>query len=631
MKKIKAFKRYLKEHPNKIWVGLVLVLLISYMGISAYFIYSVLLFKGIETILRYSLVIISGITIIIFSLSSMNVLLKGKFFRFLLYLILIFSIGYGQYYLATNLNKFYSSLNTINKEEVTYSTSLVALKSSNITKISDIKNKKIGILEDTSNVEGNQLPNEIIKENKLENNNEIIKYEDFVFMLNDLYDKKVDVIFLSSNYESMYSTIERFETISTDVVEITTKSKTVEKKEVISGSKNKKLTEPFTILLLGLDSKYDGIKNATSFNGDSLVLLTFNPNTLNATILSIPRDTYVPIACWSGQPYSKITHAAWQGESCVIKTIENLTGIDIDYYVKINFKGVVELVDALGGVEVDVPYQLCEQNSNREWGKNTVFINKTGLQILNGEQALALARNRHTPRDGSSAGSQMAKHCPTYNKGTRNDFVRGQNQQLVIQAIINKLKTIKNVEAMLNILDVVSFNMDTNLTTNQILSFYNVGKDILAKANDENDELISMDYLYLSGYDKMIYDTRSKMVLYNYIYYKGSLNDIVNAMKVNLDLKKPTLIKEFSFSINDPYEKIVIGKKSYSEAQLQTVPDFTSNTKAYALSWGTKNNISIKFVVEESSNPSYKQDQIIKQSIPSGYLISSVNAAFISP
>ena len=119
---------------------------------------------------------------------------------------------------------------------------------------------------------------------------------------------------------------------------------------------------------MGVDSKKENIKDS-SFNGDALMLITFNPNTLNATILSIPRDSYVPIACFPGQRKNKITHAAWYGEECMIDTIENFTGIKIDYYLKINFKGVVKLVDALGGIDVDVPYQLCEQNSSRQWGK----------------------------------------------------------------------------------------------------------------------------------------------------------------------------------------------------------------------------------------------------------------------
>ena len=89
------------------------------------------------------------------------------------------------------------------------------------------------------------------------------------------------------------------------------------------------------------------------FNGDTLMLMSFNPKTLDAILLSIPRDTYVPIAC-NNKNYAKINSSAAYGTSCVISTINNLLGINIDYYVKINFKGVVDLVEAVGGVEVDV-------------------------------------------------------------------------------------------------------------------------------------------------------------------------------------------------------------------------------------------------------------------------------------
>lgn len=103
-----------------------------------------------------------------------------------------------------------------------------------------------------------------------------------------------------------------------------------------------KIDKPFTMLVMGIDSTANTLsKNATG-NGDALMLVTFNPKTLNATIFSIPRDTYVPIACFENQKENKITHAAWNGENCMIKTIENLTDINIDYYVKINFQGVVK-------------------------------------------------------------------------------------------------------------------------------------------------------------------------------------------------------------------------------------------------------------------------------------------------
>ena len=183
------------------------------------------------------------------------------------------------------------------------------------------------------------------------------------------------------------------------------------------------------------------------------MLITFNPTTMNATILSIPRDTYVPIGCLKGYPQSKITHSGWNGESCVIKTINNWMDINVDYYVKVNFTALVSLVDSIGGIEVDVPYSFCEQDSNREWGENTVYVKK-GLQTLDGEQALALSRNRH-PNPGRCS----AEWTNYYS----DDIIRGQNQQLVINALINKI--VKNI-SLDNIYSIIEA-IDTNRYSKQ--------------------------------------------------------------------------------------------------------------------------------------------------------------------
>ena len=107
------------------------------------------------------------------------------------------------------------------------------------------------------------------------------------------------------------------------------------------------------------------------------------------------RDTFVAISCYGGTE-SKINSSAYGGTSCVVKTIENLTDIKIDYYVKINFTGVVKLVDDLGGVEVDVPIKFCEQDSQRRKSEEYRICLDKGVQVLNGEQALALSRHRKT-------------------------------------------------------------------------------------------------------------------------------------------------------------------------------------------------------------------------------------------
>jgi len=355
---------------------------------------------------------------------------------------------------------------------------------------------------------------------------------------------------------------------------------------------------------MGIDSDTNDLTQSSSFNGDSLMLITFNPTTLNSTILSIPRDTYVPIACFNGQRKNKITHAAWQGEQCMMDTITGFTGIPIDYYVKINFKGAVQLVDALGGIDAEVPIGFCEQNSDRAWGENTICVD-AGYQHLNGEQALAWARHR------KSAGFD--------------DFVRGQNQQLVVKAMLNKLKEVRSLDTVYDILDTVGNNMATNMTTDEILSLYNIGKDVLSRTDEDMavEDVLSMQHLYLSGADASIYDYSTingqgtRMRLYNFVPYEESLETVIQAMKINLELEEPEMEKTFSFDASVPYEEEIIGQMSSGTVDLTLLPDFTGSSVSYARSYCNSHGIS--FNVEGNGST------VVSQSVPYGADILFVN------
>ena len=597
----------------KVMKSLTILTIILFGFSSLFLIYNILKLNGIEDTLRFcGIAFIVGLIILGFFL-SIKIIKKGKKKHAILFTIpfllltIVFTIG-GHY-----IDKAYSSISNMNKSKVTYGTSLVALSKTNID-IDNLKNKKIGIIKDTNSIEGYVISQEIIKEKNIDKNS-LVQYDDFILMLNDLYDENIDAIFISSQYASTYGSIEHFGNISETTKVLITKTKVMEKQENISNNYNVSIKDPFTMLILGVQSSDDDLEGLpTSFNADTIMLLTFNPKTLNATMVSIPRDTFVPIMCMKNHIQNKITHSVWSGESCVIKTVENFMNIDINYYVKINFTGLVKLVDAVGGIQVDVPYSFCEQNSRRQWGANTVYVEK-GMQTLNGEQALALTRNRHT----------WPKACgPQWNQGERSDIVRGQNQQLVIRALANKIKDIRDINKLYEILDLLEKSMDTNLTTNQILSFYNVGKSIISKSQADGD-VITFQKLQLKTYGQYIYDERSKINLSNQIYYKGSLNEIVEAMKINLGLKNPTIIKTFSFSINTPYVEPIIGNGVYNEARIQLVPDFTRYTKEQATNWGNSKGITINFNTVESSEEKYKEGQITYQSIPANSLLSLVN------
>lgn len=596
--KIKEVKR-----KKKSLIFDIIFILLSLVA-SIYLIHSLLQLKRIETVIRY---IIISIIILINLIMIINLFKRNKKKKrikkcikrlFLLILIIIYIvIGY-------NINYILSKIDNMNKETVTNTTSLVTLKTNKIGNVKDIYKSKIGIGSDKNSTEGYVLPMEIVKQYDLDKNNELVSYDDYLTMITDLYNKKIDYIFLPSGYTTMYNSIEQFEEIENETKVLVSTSKEEEKEEELRGSSTD-VSKPFTILLMGVDSTTDSIKNANSFNGDSLMLITFNPSTLNVTMLNIPRDTYVPISCM-GNADNKITHSASQGAKCVINTIQNFTGIKIDYYAKINFKGLVDLVNAVGGVEVDVPYSFCEQNSKRKWGKNTIYVKK-GKQILNGEQALALARNR----------KNNAKKCGTeYSKGTRNDFVRGQNQQLVIHGLINKVKKINSIGEVYNILDSISNSLDTNMSRDTILSFYNVVKDIMTTKKNKDGELVSIQKLFLAGSDQIIYDERSHLELYNYIPNQSSKAAIINAMKVNLGLIKDQPETSFNYSIGENYETNVIGKNPTAATTLYTlIPDFTTYTRNKAENWALSNGFTIIWK-EVTVNSSSQAGRITKQSYP---------------
>lgn len=596
---------------NKLKLIILVLLGIFTIGSTAYILYALSLLKGIETFIR----ILFSITVVLIGIVlclSYTKSLHKKHSKYGIYIPFVgvycaILIVFGHY-----ICKTYNAIDKLTTSDTTYSSSLVSLVSNKASDISSLGNGKIGMVDDDTNVIGYQIPKEIIKAEGLKN--EVVEYESYIDILNALYDEEIEYAFLPTNYAVMFETMEEvdFTTIRDDTKVVYTKDKKVKSDDVSSGTS---LDKPFTILLMGVDSENESL-SGSSFNGDSLILITFNPNTLSSTILSIPRDSYVPIMCFAGQRKNKITHAAWYGEDCMIDTIENFTGISIDYYVKINFKGVVKLVDTLGGVEVDVPYSFCEQDSNRKFGNNTIYVNQ-GLQLLNGEQALAFARNRHP----------WPEYCPAeYSDYVSNDFIRGQNQQTVIRVLLNKLKEINSLDTIYSLLDTVGESMQTNMTTSEILSLYNIAKDILVKSNGQDmDELLSIQRLYLSGYDKYIYDSATKLNLYNYVLYEGSIEDVSEAMKINLGLIEPTMEKSFSFSIDEPYEEVVIGQGVYSASSTTVdgeLPDFTGDSESQARTTANRIGISVSFTYKEVKGG---DNTVILQSYPEGTSLNKIS------
>lgn len=145
--------------------------------------------------------------------------------------------------------------------------------------------------------------------------------------------------------------------------------------------------------------------------------------------------------------------------------------------------------------------------------------------------------------------------------------------------------------------------------------------DVVSKKS-ENTEAINIERLYLSGYEQYIYDENMQLTLYNYIYYRGSRDDVKKEMKINLGLIDPELIKTFTYTTDEEYEKPLIGRGNYKIVDyIETLPNFKNKSKTDVISWANKHNINVTFKEEESS---IQEGLIINQNYPYGYRVKNI-------
>ena len=569
----------------------IFILLLIELISLCFFTYSLILYEGVETFYRIYGVIILVYFFLFLSYLLLRSIKKKNMKSFVIPAILtivIIGVEFAGYYYLT---KIYKSIDAYSDTKNTYYSSLVTYDKSLKTQ-KDLRKKIIGIVSDSKDIEGNILPKELIKKYSLDSSNEIKEYDSTIELLHALSNKEIDAAFFSRNYVDMFYSLEGYENIEEDTKVLLEGSKIYETNEENIKSETASLNKPFTMLFIGVDSSKDGV--TSGYNGDVLLLATFNPSTLRATITSVPRDTYIKTACSNGS-YRRINTTTWgSSSSCAVKTIEKLFDVDIDYYAKINFKGVVSLVDAVGGIDVDVPYSFCEQNSSRKWGKNTIYVNK-GKQHLNGEQALALARNRHKPNDGSATGKAMGKYCSEWNQGKRNDFVRGKNQIKVIMGVANAATKLTDPNQAISILEKIKPNFQTNITTKDVLSLYSLAKSIVI---NDSANLVNLQRMQLKTYSVWgkVYEPSSKSYPAVQVPYQGSINDIKKEIKANLGKSKTDLVKTASFDLNNLYEDTLIGQGKYTTPTVNTLKNLSSYSVSSIKSYASKNKLKLKFI-----------------------------------
>lgn len=402
---------------------------------------------------KYLIIVIVIYSLILLSLGLISIKKKFKtWFKILVdiisvVLIAVFILVF--YYLNLTLH-FMDQIRA--KEYQIENYYVLVNKDSEIEEIKDIE--KLGIYK-TNNENYNKALEKLTSEIDIEEK----EYKSYIELGNAIIDEEVEAILMSASYKDIISEmIENFDNSIKIIYTIELKS------ESDIETTDKDVTkEPFSIYISGIDI-YGDISSVS--RSDVNMIATVNPVTHTILLTSIPRDYYVQLHGTTGSK-DKLTHAGLYGINMSIETIEDLLDEEIDYYVRVNFTTLINLVDAIGGIDI------YSDTAFRAWTDHSCYF-KVGNMHLDGKCALAYARERYA-----------------YEGGDRH---RVQNQQDVISAILTKALSSRTlITKYTNILESMGSSFQTNIPSEKIYELINEQLDTMPSWN--------FDKYSLNGYD----------------------------------------------------------------------------------------------------------------------------------
>ena len=406
---------------------------------------------------------------IIFNFFLFRKRVKKKPKRIFTVLSLIFSCIFliGSFFIY----KTFAVLDDFSQKYKTYTYHVVVLNDSNYDVIEDLSSKTLGYYNDNSDATKKsieKLGKVVTTENEGFGNLEslgssVLEEEKDAILVEDSQKTKLDT---AGNNESSENALSGFSGKTRILYTFKVKAK--------PESKDVNVTKDvFNIYISGMD-EYGEVSEIS--RSDVNMILTVNPKTKQILITNIPRDYYVQLHDTSGYK-DKLTHAGIYGIDTSVKTLEDLLGIDINYYFKVNFSSLENIIDALGGVDVYSEYTF------RTWnGYNFT----EGYNHVNGQEALAFARERKTFDDG--------------------DNQRGKNQQALIEAIFRKVTSPEIITKYNSLLNSLSDSIITNMSTKSMTSLAKMQLKDNAKWTITSNSLKgvgSYDYTYTYPYQEL--------------------------------------------------------------------------------------------------------------------------------
>lgn len=348
--------------------------------------------------------------------------------------ILVILVGCTMVFGNVYLYETYSTLNSVTGAEKgsIKNTISVITKTDHNEEIQSLKNEKIGVLRNIDSV-GTKKCQEKLKKYSFSYK----KYDNLQALVKALYEDEIQAIVMNEIYRANVEEMEEYSGFSNE-------TKSIYQTVYYTNNKNDALVvdditkNPFTIFVSGNDT-YGDIDELSRSDVDMIV--TVNPTTSTVLMVNIPRDYYVQTSYGN----DKLTHTGMYGIEETKQTVENLLGIDINYTFRVNFSSAEDIVDALDGVDIEVPEGMAVERLNADWALEGVH---EGWNHLNGARALAYARERHAYVDG--------------------DIQRAKNQQQVLEAIIKKAASSKILTNYTKLLKSFKNAFDTNMSTNEI-------------------------------------------------------------------------------------------------------------------------------------------------------------------
>lgn len=355
---------------------------------------------------------------------------KKKTLSSMVAVIMIIVLALGSFYMGGTLDFF----GKISGNKQVHNFYVVVNADSNYEKLKDIKDETVGVM-----VQSGEAYTNAQDKLKKKVDVEFEKVGNYDVLATSLINDEYEAVFLNSAYYEMaIEEIEGFTTETTRILEEITVVTSME-----SESKSVDVTkDSFNMYVSGIDTS-GSIGNIS--RTDVNMIVTVNPKTRTVLLTSIPRDYYSKLGTIG--EYDKLTHSGLYGIDETTATIENLFGIDINYYARVNFTTVVNLVDALGGINVYSDYSFSAKGQDG----TTMYSYSEGENYIYGEEALAFCRERKSFTEG--------------------DGQRIKNQQAVISGVINKVTGSTAILTSYNsILNAVESNFQTSLTQKDMTS-----------------------------------------------------------------------------------------------------------------------------------------------------------------